>query len=71
MKKYSHLENAEIKSVIKWRNNLQKRVKTVSRIINLKECEGWFLDNKSNLYHKSGQFLKLWGSKHRELVIEK
>ena len=63
MKKYSHLENEEIKSIITWRNNLQKKVKTVSQIINLEDCKGWFLDDKSNLYHKSGQFFKVMGVK--------
>ncbi len=63
MEKYSHLEKKEINSVIKWKNKLQKKVKTVSKIINLKDCDGWFLDNKNNLYHKSGQFFKVKGVK--------
>ncbi len=72
MNKYSHLEKEEIESIIKWRNRLQKNVKTVSKIINLNQCDGWFLDKNSNLYHKSGQFFKVKGVKtsganHREV----
>ena len=63
MEKYSHVENDKIKSVIKWRNKLQKKVKTVSKIIDLKDCKGWFIDKKSNLFHKSGQFFKVKGVK--------
>ena len=72
MNKYSHLEKEEIESIVKWRNRLQKNVKTVSKIINLNQCDGWFLDKNSNLYHKSGQFFKVKGVKtsganHREV----
>ena len=37
MNKYSHIEKEEIESIIKWRNRLQKNVKTVSKIINLNQ----------------------------------
>jgi len=63
MYKYSHLEKEEIGSIVKWRNKLQKNVKTVSKIINLNQCDDWFLDRNSNLYHKSGQFFKVQGVK--------
>jgi oxidase EvaA len=72
MEKYSHLEKKEINSVIKWKNKLQKKVKTISKIINLKDCDGWFLDKNFNLSHKSGQFfkvkgVKISGAKNREV----
>jgi oxidase EvaA len=63
MYKYSHLEKEEIGSIVKWRNKLQKNVKTVSKIINLNQCDDWFLDRNSNLYHKSGQFFRVQGVK--------
>ena len=63
MTKYSHLEKEEIQSIVKWRNRLQKKVKTISKIINLNQCDGWFLDKNSNLHHKSGQFFKVKGVK--------
>ena len=49
MNKYHHLEKEEIVSIVKWKNRLQKKVKTVSKIINLNDCNGWFLDKNSNL----------------------
>ena len=72
MEKYSHLEKNEISSVIKWLKKLQKKVKTISKIIDVKDCDGWFLDKNFNLSHKSGQFfkvkgVKISGAKNREV----
>ena len=49
-------EKKEIKSILKWVNRLQRNVRTESKLINLNECNNWFLDKNNNLYHKSGQF---------------
>lgn len=54
-------EKKEIKSILDWRNKLQKKIKVVSKLINLDDCDDWFLDNRRNLYHKSGQFFKVRG----------
>ena len=58
MEKYSHLEKKEINSVVKWKNKLQKKVKTVSKIINLKDCDGWFLEIKIIYIIRVDSFLK-------------
>lgn len=56
-------EKKEIKSILKWIKGLQRNVKVVSKLINLNECNDWFLDKNNNLYHKSGQFFKVKGVK--------
>ena len=56
-------EKKEIKSILKWVNRLQRNVRTESKLINLNECNNWFLDKNNNLYHKSGQFFKVKGVK--------
>ena len=61
MKKYEHLEKTDISSILKWVKARQKKVKTVSKLINLNQCKDWFLDKNNNLYHKSTQFFKVKG----------
>lgn len=56
-------ENQEIKPILKWFHERQKKVKSYSKIINLNNCEGWSFDKNSNLQHKSGQFFKVKGVK--------
>jgi hypothetical protein len=56
MKKFSYLENNNIAPIVNWKNKLQKKVRTTSKIINLKECNSWYFDKNSNLHHESGQF---------------
>ena len=63
LKKFKHLEKDEIKSILVWRNKLQKKIKAKSKIINLNQCKGWYLDKNNNLHHKSGQFFKVKGVK--------
>ena len=58
MMRLKNSENQEIKPILKWFYERQKKVKSSSRIINLNNCEGWSFDKNSNLQHKSGQFLK-------------
>ena len=54
-------EKKEIQSIIKWRKNLQKKVKTKSRLIDVKNLKDWFLDKNKNLFHQSGQFFEIRG----------
>ena len=61
MAKYSHLEETDINPILKWIKERQKKVKTISKIINLNKVDGWHLDKNSNLHHKSGQFFKVKG----------
>ena len=61
MKKYEHLDETDISSILKWVKLRQKKVKTVSKLINLNQCKDWFLDKNNNLYHKSTQFFKVKG----------
>ena len=63
MKKFSYLENNNIAPIVNWKNKLQKKVRTTSKIINLKECNSWYFDKNSNLHHESGQFFKIKGVK--------
>ena len=63
MNKYAHLEKSDIKQVLNWVKKRQKKIKTVSKIINLNECKDWFLDKNNNLYHKTEQFFKIKGVK--------
>ena len=37
MLKYSDIEKTSIKPIVNWKNKLQKKVKTTSKIINLNE----------------------------------
>ena len=61
MRKYEHLEDTEISSILKWVKERQKKVKTISKLINLNQCSDWYLDKNNNLYHKSQQFFKVKG----------
>mgnify|MGYP006091432957 FL=1 len=61
MDMYVHLEKTDIKSILKWIRDRQNKVKTVSKIINLKDCTDWYQDKNDNLYHKSKQFFKIMG----------
>ena len=61
MKKYEYLEETDISSILKWVKARQKKVKTVSKLINLNQCKDWFLDKNNNLFHKSKQFFKVKG----------
>ena len=63
MMRLKNSENQEIKPILKWFYERQKKVKSSSRIINLNNCEGWSFDKNSNLQHKSGQFFKVKGVK--------
>ena len=63
MKRLKNSENQEIKSILKWIHERQKKVKSSSKIINLNNCEGWSFDKNNNLQHKSGQFFKVKGVK--------
>jgi oxidase EvaA len=63
MKKYAHIEKSNIKPIVKWKNKLQKKVKTTSKIINLNDCKSWYFDKNMNLNHQSGQFFKIKGVK--------
>ena len=63
MQKYAYIEKSNIKPIINWKNKLQKKVKTASKIINLNECKSWYFDKKMNLCHESGQFFKIKGVK--------
>ncbi len=63
MLRFRKLEKKDITPILKWRNKLQRKVKTISKIINLNECEDWSLDKNNNLFHKSGQFFKVKGVK--------
>lgn len=60
---YSHREKEDIRQIIEWRNKRQKKIKTISKIIDLNKCDGWFFDKNSNLHHESGQFFKVKGVK--------
>ena len=59
MLKYSDIEKTSIKPIVNWKNKLQKKVKTTSKIINLNECKSWYFDKNMNLHHQSGQFFKI------------
>jgi oxidase EvaA len=61
LKNNEQKEIKEIVSLIKWRKKLQDKIKTKSKLINLKEVEHWFFDKNKNLYHKSKQFFKIMG----------
>ena len=63
MMRLKNSENQEIKPILKWFHERQKKVKSSSRIINLNNCDGWSFDKNSNLQHKSGQFFKVKGVK--------
>ncbi len=54
-------EIREISSLIKWRQKLQNKIKTQSKLININDVEDWFFDKNKNLYHKSRQFFKVKG----------
>ena len=61
MAKYAYLESSDIMPILNWVKARQKKIKTISKIINLNKCKGWHLDKKNNLYHESKQFFKVKG----------
>ena len=61
MAKYAYLESSDIIPILNWVKTRQKKIKTISKIINLNKCKGWHLDKKNNLYHESRQFFKVKG----------
>lgn len=63
MLKYSHLEDSNVTQILKWVKERQKKIKTISKIINLDQCSGWHFDKNKNLYHESNQFFKVKGVK--------
>jgi len=63
MERLKNLENQEIKPILVWIKERQKKVNSTSKIINLKDCDGWNFDKNQNLYHKSRQFFKVKGVK--------
>ncbi len=63
MKRIKNFENTDIKPILKWIKERQKKVKSSSKLINLNNCDGWSFDKNSNLYHRSGQFFKVKGVK--------
>ena len=54
-------EEYDIKKILRWRNNLIKKNKTHSKIINFNEVKDWDTDINGNVRHKSGQFFSLKG----------
>ena len=54
-------EESDITKILKWRNNLIKKNKTYSKIINFNKVKDWKTDNNGNVSHKSGQFFSLKG----------
>ena len=54
-------EITEIQSLISWRKKLQNKIKTKSKLIDVKQIKDWFFDNNKNLHHKSKQFFKIRG----------
>ena len=54
-------EESDITKILKWRNNLIKKNKTYSKIINFNKVKDWKTDNNGNVCHKSGQFFSLKG----------
>ena len=61
MKKYEYLEETDISTILKWVKDRQKKVKTVSKLINLNQCSDWYFDSNNNLFHKSRQFFRVKG----------
>ena len=61
MESIKNFENTDIKPILKWINERQKKVKSSSKLINLNNCDGWSFDKNSNLHHRSGQFFKVKG----------
>ncbi len=61
MKKYEYLEETDISKILKWVKDRQKKVKTVSKLINLNQCSDWYFDRNNNLFHKSRQFFRVKG----------
>ena len=51
-------EITEIQSLISWRKKLQNKIKTKSKLINVKQIKDLIFDNNKNLHHKSKQFFK-------------
>ena len=61
MKKYEYLQETDISTILKWVKDRQKKVKTVSKLINLNQCSDWYFDRNNNLFHKSRQFFRVKG----------
>ena len=58
-------EDTKIENLLKWRENLIKKSKASSKLINFNEVKGWHSDSNGNIHHKSGQFFSLQGVRTR------
>ena len=56
-----HLENSNISHLIKLLKEENKKIKTVSKLIPLKQVRGWKEDKNGNIFHKSRQFFSIEG----------
>jgi len=61
IEKLKYKEDTEIKNLLKWRENLIKKSKISSKLINFNEVKDWYSDPYGNIHHKSGQFFSLQG----------
>jgi len=61
IEKLKSKENTEIENLLKWRENLIKKIKISSKLINFNEVKDWHSDSNGNIHHKSGQFFLLQG----------
>ena len=62
-------ENTKIENLLKWRENLIKKSKVSSKLINFNEVKGWHSDSNGNIHHKSGQFFSLQGVRTKEQQV--
>ena len=61
IEKLKNKENTEIENLLKWRENLIKKSKISSKLIDFNEVKDWHSDSNGNIHHKSGQFFSLRG----------
>ena len=61
IEKLKSKENTEIENLLKLRENLVKKTKSSSKLINFNEVKDWHSDSNGNIHHKSGQFFSLQG----------
>ena len=54
-------EETDIENLLKWRQNLIKKSKFSSKLINFNEVKNWKSDPSGNINHVSGQFFTLQG----------
>lgn len=58
-----HSETRDTTSLLRWREDLAKRISFSAELISLDEVRGWVRDERGNIVHETGQFFSIEGTR--------